>query len=111
MSTGTTYPVITLTHCRVMLDPYGFYLEATDGSGHVSTYTAAKHIARGWAQAYENSCAVHVIGFTMTARQDMPESYHAQVKLSDGSVRDLFGDFASCLAFAGRIRDEASQPA
>jgi hypothetical protein len=44
--------VITTDNCEVVLDEHGFYVRCTN-CPHVSEYTAAKHVARGWALAHD----------------------------------------------------------
>jgi hypothetical protein len=45
-----------------------------------------------------------VTGVTMKARADMPEAFHVQVQLSDGTVRDFHGDLTSAYRFIESYR-------
>jgi hypothetical protein len=46
--------VIETNNCQVVLDSFGFYVRCTaPDCTYVSEYTAAKHIARRWANAHD----------------------------------------------------------
>lgn len=55
MNANTTGTVVATTNnCEIVLDGYGFYVRCfARNCAYVSEYTAAKHVARGWADAHD----------------------------------------------------------
>lgn len=45
--------VVSTANCDVHLDGHGFYVTCR-ACPYVSVYTAAKHIARKWAECHDN---------------------------------------------------------
>ena len=46
--------VLTTNNCEIVLDARGFYARCfARNCAYVSEYTAAKHIARQWAEAHD----------------------------------------------------------